>query len=127
MIKQYRHGNNHLELEVPGGCIDADDLNPESAAARELLEETGYQGKPGIMIGKTCPNPALQNNWCHTIFIADAVKSSKALMEDTEDIQTLIIPLKDIGSLIDNQEITHGLVLNAIHFYERFAKRHIGQ
>ena len=31
-----------------------------SAAARELLEETGYSGDPGALIGVVDPNPAFQ-------------------------------------------------------------------
>ena len=32
-------------LSIPGGQIDDGDASPEIAAARELLEETGYAGK----------------------------------------------------------------------------------
>ena len=32
MIEQYRHGSNTVELEIPGGMVDASDASPESCA-----------------------------------------------------------------------------------------------
>src|SRR5438093_11625769 len=42
MIEQYRHGSDTVELEIPGGMMDAHDTSPEGTAMRELREETGY-------------------------------------------------------------------------------------
>src|ERR1700722_17745470 len=44
MIEQYRHGTDTVELEIPGGMIDAHDASPAAAGIRELREETGYEG-----------------------------------------------------------------------------------
>src|SRR5215471_6740945 len=41
MIEQYRHGSNTVELEIPGGMMDATDASPEATGERELREETG--------------------------------------------------------------------------------------
>jgi len=58
MIEQYRHGTGTVELEVPGGMMDARDAGPEAAAVRELREETGYEGEKPRIIGQVFPNPA---------------------------------------------------------------------
>lgn len=115
MIKQYRHGSRRVELEIPGGCMEANE-DPVTAGIRELFEETGYRGKNGRIIGKVCPNPALQGNDCYTILVTEAEKEAEPPMEDTETIETLLVPLSEIDELIRNQKITHGLVLNALHF-----------
>ena len=41
LVKQWRHGENALSIEFPGGVIERDET-PEQAAARELAEETGF-------------------------------------------------------------------------------------
>lgn len=122
MIRQFRAGSDQVELEIPGGGIESHETDPISAGARELLEETGYAGKNGRIIGKVCPNPALQGNTCYTVFFNDAERISEPAMEGTEDIETFLIPSNQIHDKIVNGEITHGLVLNALHFFEKLSR-----
>lgn len=118
MIRQFRHGSGNLEIEVPGGGIDRQDVDPVAGGARELLEETGYRGENGRIIGKVCPNPALQNNLCFTVMFDNCVKVSEPQLEDTEEIETELVSMPELDKLVTGGHIRHGLVLNAIHFFE---------
>ena len=118
MIRQFRHGSDRWEMEIPGGGIDRGDASPLEGGIRELFEETGYRGTDARIIGKVCPNPALQGNFCYTVMVENAVRVSEPEMEATEDIETLLVPLSDIRDMIKRQAVTHGLVLNALHFLE---------
>lgn len=116
MIRQYRHGARKVTLEIPGGLVDPGDT-PEKAAARELLEETGYQTEALVQIGAVNPNPALFNNRCYT-FVAQNVRKIKEPMPDhAEDIEVVLIPLPDIPDLIQNGEIDHAMVITAFYWY----------
>jgi len=117
MIRQFRHGNKKWEIEIPGGLIDKSDSDPLHAGQRELLEETGFKGENARLIGAVCPNPALQDNICHTVLVENARKVSGPAMEDCEDIETMLVSPEKAMKLIRDGKITHGLVLNALMFY----------
>lgn len=115
MIRQYRHGSREVTLEIPGGLVDPGDT-PEKAAARELLEETGYRAKKWTQIGVVNPNPALFNNRCYTFLAQDIKKMAAPTPDQTEDIEVVLIPLKKIPGLILKGEIDHAMVITAFTY-----------
>jgi 8-oxo-dGTP pyrophosphatase MutT (NUDIX family) len=117
LIRQYRFGTGRSELEIPGGAVDRDE--PVTAAGeRELLEETGYAGEDTRIIGKVCPNPALQDNFCYTVLVENVKKIADPHQDDMEDIETLILPEEEVFDLVRQGTISHGLVLNGLMFYQ---------
>ena len=116
MIKQYRHGSKKVTLEIPGGLIDSEDT-PEGAAARELLEETGYQAEKMVKIGVVNPNPAVFNNRCYTFMAQNVTKVQDPMPDQTEDIEVFLIPLIEIPTLIQKGEIDHAIVISAFYYY----------
>jgi 8-oxo-dGTP pyrophosphatase MutT (NUDIX family) len=116
MVRQYRHGSRTVTLEIPGGLADSGD-SPEEAAARELLEETGYQAERWTKIGAVNPNPAIFNNRCSTFLAQGIRKVSDLIPDQTEDIEVALIPLKDIPELIRTGKIDHAIVIAAFSMY----------
>ena len=55
MERQYRYPVDEVILEIPAGKLDSKEENHESAALRELEEETGYRAKELIPLGKFYP------------------------------------------------------------------------
>jgi 8-oxo-dGTP pyrophosphatase MutT (NUDIX family) len=118
LIQQLRFGNEKMEIEIPGGAIEKDE-SPVVAGCRELLEETGYAGKNARLIGTVSPNPAIQNNRCYTVLIEDVEQIQAQEMDDMEDIEVMLVAPAEVENWIAQGRISHGLVLNALMFYEK--------
>lgn len=117
LIEQFRHGTEEIILEIPGGMID-DGEEPEAAAKRELLEETGYTFEKFVYLGKSHPNPAIQNNLIYHFLAVDCKKTNETSFDEHESVVTKLVPLRKIESLIINEKITHSLVLAAFYKFK---------
>ena len=117
LIELYRHGIDEFTLEIPGGMIDPEDPSPAVAAARELREETGYEGERLVPLGTVHPNPAIQGNRCYTFLAEDARRVSEPRPDETEDIRVALHPVDEIPRLLREGRITHALVVAGLLWY----------
>jgi 8-oxo-dGTP pyrophosphatase MutT (NUDIX family) len=118
MVEQYRHGSDTVELEIPGGMMDADDPSPEVTGTRELREETGYEGQNARVIGKIFPNPAIMSNTCYTIMVENCRCVHPVQWDDSEELITRLVPLAEFPKLIAAGKILHSLVVVALYHFE---------
>ncbi len=112
LLRQYRPGIDAVCLEVPGGMIDPGE-DPVEAARRELVEETGYTGGTWEHVGKVAPNPAIQNNWLHTVLVTDVEKLEEPKPEGDEILDVFTLPLTELRERLVRGEIEHALVVVA--------------
>ena len=108
LIRQYRHGIGAVHFEIPAGTTDPEDTSLESAARRELLEETGYGGGTWSPLMTLSANPALQNNLTYT-FLAEGVTPGPASPDASEDIRVHLVSLAELRRLLDEEAFVQAL------------------
>lgn len=113
MVRQYRHGNERVCLELPGGLVDSEDDSPARSARRELLEETGCKAGEITLIGECFPQPAILSNKGYFYLAQDVESLQTQQLDPGEDIEIVKIPLKEIPAKIESKQIDHGMVLLA--------------
>jgi 8-oxo-dGTP pyrophosphatase MutT (NUDIX family) len=120
LVKQYRFGTAEVTLELPGGTLDAGETDSKLAARRELLEETGYQGSDLISLGNVAVNPAIQDNHCHFYLASDITKVQTQQLDDSEDIEVVLVSWDEVDELIANNQIEHSLSVLAILYAQKY-------
>ncbi len=112
LIKQFRHGREEVVIEIPGGIVENNE-DPSEAAKRELLEETGYEGKELVSLGTVIPNPAIQNNRCHIFLASNVLKVSGQSLDPQEAIEIFFATREEVYKMIREGKIDHSLVIDA--------------
>jgi len=123
LIHQYRHGVDEITLEIPGGMVDPHDPSPLHAARREMQEETGYDSEDIVELGSIHPNPAIQNNRCHTFLARDVEKRFETNFDTTEETEVILVPAIELPTLVRQGKITHALVVTAFYWLHLFQQR----
>ena len=118
MVEQYRHGSNTVELEIPGGVMDAGETDPVVTAVRELREETGYEGDHARGLGHVHANPAILTNTCFTILIENCRLKHAVEFDHGEDLATRLVPVTEVTKLVADEKIGHSLVVVALYHFD---------
>jgi ADP-ribose pyrophosphatase len=126
MIEQYRHGSGTVELEIPGGMMDAGEVSPEVAGARELREETGYAGENPRRLGEIFPNPAIMSNTCFTVLLENCRCLHPVELDHGEDLSTRLVPVAEIPALVAAGKVRHALVVVALYHFELWQRSREG-
>ncbi len=116
MVRQYRHGLEIVETEICAGVAEAGE-DPETAARRELLEETGYSGGKWSLLTVLSANPSTTNNLTYC-FLAEGVTLTDAQhLDSTEDIAVMLLSRDEVESMLRADELKQALMVAPLMRY----------
>jgi len=118
LIRQYRHAAKQYLWELVAGRIDAGE-NPRKAAARELLEETGYRAKRFRVFLDVFPTPGFLEERMY-ILLAEGLTAGEAQPEEDEKIVSRIYNRKELDKMIRGGKLRDAKTIAALLFYFRF-------
>ncbi|KAK2892974.1 hypothetical protein Q8A67_012962 [Cirrhinus molitorella] len=102
MVKQFRPPMGCNTLEFPAGLID-DNETVETAALRELKEETGYKGEVVGVTPVTCLDPGLSNCTTQMVVVhinGDDIENINPTQQ-LEFVEVILLPLDEFQQKID--------------------------
>ena len=120
MVKQWRHGEQQLSIEFPGGVIEKGEP-AEAGAKRELLEETGAIAGKMTLLGKMNPNPALFSNHVYIYCAEELFFKGEQHLDKDEFVHCFELDKKEVFAKMGTAEYPHALMASAIALYrERY-------
>jgi ADP-ribose pyrophosphatase len=111
LVRQFRPAVEDWSLELPAGHVDPGE-EPQQAARRELLEETGHEASELKLLGCLRPDTGRLSNrmWCY--FAANARRKTHAIAE--AGVTLVEVPRGQWASHLSPPKFCHALHVAAI-------------
>ncbi|MBC8683174.1 NUDIX hydrolase [Staphylococcus pseudintermedius] len=103
LVKQYRKALEQELLEIPAGKLEPGE-DRESAAMRELEEETGYKAKKLTLIGEVYGTPGFSNEKI-SVYFADNLVEGKVNLDEDEFVEKVLYSLDDVKKTVEARTI----------------------
>lgn len=103
LVKQYRKALEQELLEIHAGKLEPGE-DRESAAMRELEEETGYKAKKLTLIGEVYGTPGFSNEKI-SVYFADNLVEGKVNLDEDEFVEKVLYSLDDVKKAVEARTI----------------------
>src|SRR5467141_1959374 len=118
LIQQYRHATRQYLWELVAGRMDAGET-PKVAAARELIEETGFRAKRMRVFLDVFPTPGFLEERMF-ILLAEGLTAGEAEPEEDEKIISRAYNRKQLEEMIRGGKLRDAKSIAGILYYFRF-------
>src|SRR5260370_33764544 len=121
LIRQYRHATRQFLWELVAGRIDSGE-NVRQAAARELIEETGYRAERFRVFLDVFPTPGFLEERMY-ILLAEKLTPGEAQPEEDEKITAKAFAPAALERMIRQNELRDAKSIAGLLYYFRFLAR----
>jgi ADP-ribose pyrophosphatase len=118
LIRQFRYAAKQYLWELVAGRIDGGET-PKVAAARELIEETGYRAKRFRVFLDVFPTPGFLEERMF-ILLAEGLNAGEAEPEEDEKIVSHAYNRKELEEMIRGGKLRDAKSIAGILYYFRF-------
>jgi ADP-ribose pyrophosphatase len=118
LVRQYRHATRHYLWELVAGRIDAGE-NVRQAAAREMIEETGYRAQRLRVFLDVFPTPGFLEERMY-ILLAEKLTAGEAQPEEDEKITAKAFTPAALEGMIRRNVLRDAKSIAGLLYYFRF-------
>jgi ADP-ribose diphosphatase len=118
LIRQYRHATRLYLWELVAGRMDPGET-PKVAAARELIEETGYRAKRFRVFLDIFPTPGFLEERMF-LLLAEGLSAGEAEPEEDEKIISRAFSRKQLDEMIGGGKLRDAKSIAGILYYFRY-------
>lgn len=120
LVNQFRKPIEKWLLEIPAGGIDPGE-DAETAARREMQEETGYLPQKLVRLGGFYSAPSYCTEYLH-LYLATDLVSSRLFAGDTEGIEIVRVPIPEIRKMLSSNKITDAKSIAGLYMFFEYRR-----
>ncbi len=113
LVRQHRQPVGEILLEIPAGKLEPNE-EPLQCARRELLEETGLEGKKWRELFSFYPSPGFCDEIIYLFQVEDLTAAVSPTTDPEERISVVKIPLAETPEMIKDGQIKDGKTIIAL-------------
>ena len=116
LIEQYRHPLGRRLWELPAGLMDVDGEGAQQAAARELVEETGYAAANWSVLVDVAPSPGFSEEIVRIFLATGLTEVGRPHPGDHEEaeLRVVLVPLSTAVQAVLDGRIVNGMAVAGI-------------
>ncbi len=120
LVDQFRYPMGEVVTELPAGKLEWGE-DPDSAAERELKEETGFTADSIKCLGVTYPSPGFSAEKLY-LYLATGLHEGEMNLDEDEFLNCYKTPLSEAVKMVEDNRIKDGKSVSLILLADKLVK-----